>query len=181
MIGAVAILGLPAVVLLRDLGPLPGDALEHTVWKKGMRIVNDVAGTPLKPADIELGQLVNAEPAAFFPQEGPNGKVIPARYEGTELNNEKAKAAVILVRMQAEDIHPIKSQSRLGLQRDPVLLEDLHPRRLPDQPVGARDPPPAVPVPPVDLRPGAQRRGHLRPGGPVAAAAADRARLPRAT
>jgi len=116
LLGALGVLGLPAVVLLRDLGPLPGTALEHTVWRKGVRIVNDVAGTPIKPEDIELGQLVNAEPALFFPQQGPNGKVVPARYEGTELNDEKSKAAVILVRMQPSDIHPIKPQADWGYE-----------------------------------------------------------------
>ncbi len=116
LVGALGVLGLPAVVLLRDLGPLPGTALEHTVWRKGVRIVNDVAGTPIRPADIEIGQLVNAEPASFFPHEGPNGKVVPAEYEGTELNNAKAKAAVILVRMQPTDIHPIQPQANWGYQ-----------------------------------------------------------------
>ena len=52
--------------MLRDLGPLPGDKLAHTVWKKGMRLVNDVAGTPIKPEDVEIGQLINGEPAVFF-------------------------------------------------------------------------------------------------------------------
>ncbi len=108
LLGALGVLGLPAIVLLRDLGPLPGDSLEHTVWRRGMRIVNDVAGTPIKPADVELGQLINAEPAVFFPQELPNGRVIPPLYEGTELNDQKAKAAVILVRMQPSDIHPTR-------------------------------------------------------------------------
>jgi ubiquinol-cytochrome c reductase iron-sulfur subunit len=114
LLGALGVLGLPAVVMLRDLGPLPGTSLEHTVWRKGIRIVNDVAGTPIKPEDVELGQLVNAEPSLFFPSVGPNGKVIPAKYEGTELNDEKAKAAVILVRMQPSDIHPIPQQANWG-------------------------------------------------------------------
>jgi ubiquinol-cytochrome c reductase iron-sulfur subunit len=114
LLGALGVLGLPAVVMLRDLGPLPGTALEHTVWRKGVRIVNDVAGTPIKPGDLEIGQLVNAEPASFFPHEDANGKLIPAEYEGVELNNAKAKAAVILVRMQPSDIHPIKSQANWG-------------------------------------------------------------------
>ena len=38
-----------------------------------------------------------------------------------------------------------------------ALLQDLHPCRLPDQPVRAADPPPALPVPPVDVRPRRQR------------------------
>jgi quinol---cytochrome c reductase iron-sulfur subunit len=116
LLGALGVLGLPAVVLLRDLGPLPGTALEHTVWRRGVRIVNDVAGTPIKPEDVELGQLINAEPALFFPQQKPNGTVVPAEYEGTELNTEKAKAAVILVRMQESEIHPIKPQANWGYQ-----------------------------------------------------------------
>ncbi|MGI8702417.1 MAG: cytochrome bc1 complex Rieske iron-sulfur subunit [Nocardioidaceae bacterium] len=116
MLGALAFLGLPAVVLLRDLGPLPGNVLAHTVWRKGVRIVNDVAGTPIRPEDIELGQLVNAEPASFFPSVGPHGRTVPAEYEGSELLNEKAKAAVILVRMQPEDLHPIKRQANWGFQ-----------------------------------------------------------------
>jgi ubiquinol-cytochrome c reductase iron-sulfur subunit len=79
-----------------------------------MRIVNDVAGTPIRPEDIEIGQLVNAEPAVFFPQKASDGKVVPAQYEGAELNDEIAKAAVILVRMQPEDIHPIKARANWG-------------------------------------------------------------------
>jgi ubiquinol-cytochrome c reductase iron-sulfur subunit len=114
MLGALGVLGLPAIVLLRDLGPLPGDALDHTVWRKGMRIVLDVAGTPIKPSDIEIGQLVNAEPAVFFPQPGPDGKVTPAKYTGYQLNDQKAKAAVLLVRMPPDDIHPIKAQKDWG-------------------------------------------------------------------
>ncbi len=52
LLGALATIGLPIVVLLRDLGPLPGDDLAHTVWKKGMRLTNDVAGTPIKPEEV---------------------------------------------------------------------------------------------------------------------------------
>ncbi|HEX7715681.1 MAG TPA: ubiquinol-cytochrome C reductase, partial [Marmoricola sp.] len=46
LLGALTFLGLPAIVALRDLGPLPGDKLAHTVWKKGMRVVQDVDGAP---------------------------------------------------------------------------------------------------------------------------------------
>jgi ubiquinol-cytochrome c reductase iron-sulfur subunit len=44
LLGALGFLGLPAIVALRDLGPLPGDKLAHTVWKKGIRVVQDVDG-----------------------------------------------------------------------------------------------------------------------------------------
>jgi ubiquinol-cytochrome c reductase iron-sulfur subunit len=111
LLGALATLGLPAIVGLRDLGPLPGDKLEHTVWRKGMRVVNDVAGTPIRPEQVEIGQLVNAEPAVFFET---NAEGEP-KYEGTALNQQKAKAAVILVRMRPEDITPAPGRENWGV------------------------------------------------------------------
>jgi ubiquinol-cytochrome c reductase iron-sulfur subunit len=115
MLGSMALLGLPAVVLLRDLGPLPGNALDHTVWKKGVRVVNDVSGAPIKPEDVEIGQLINAEPSLFFQETNPDGSVTPAQYEGTQLQVEKVKAAVIVVRMQPEDITPYPSRKDWGV------------------------------------------------------------------
>ena len=38
LLGALAPLGLLAIIPLRDLGPLPGDSLEHTAWKAGKRL-----------------------------------------------------------------------------------------------------------------------------------------------
>jgi ubiquinol-cytochrome c reductase iron-sulfur subunit len=111
LIGAVAMLGLPAIVALRDLGPLPGTALEKTVWRKGMRIVNDVAGTPIRPSEVQIGQLVNSEPAVFF-EENAEGEPV---FHGVELQQAKAKAAVILVRMQPEDITPPKGRENWGV------------------------------------------------------------------
>lgn len=100
LLGAMAFLGLPAIVALRDLGPLPGNKLETTVWRTGMRVVQDVDGRPIRPEEMQVGQLVNAEPAAFFP--GENGE--EAEVHGHHLLAEKAKAAVILVRMQPDDL-----------------------------------------------------------------------------
>jgi len=104
LLGAMGLLGLPAIVALRDLGPLPGDTLAHTVWKKGMQVVQDVDGARIRPQDMEVGQLVNAEPAVFFPE----GDSEP-EYEGTALLQAKAKAAVILVRMNPDDLRNEKS------------------------------------------------------------------------
>ncbi|MEO5652146.1 MAG: Rieske 2Fe-2S domain-containing protein [Marmoricola sp.] len=112
LLGAMAALGLPAIVALRDLGPLPGDKLFHTVWKKGMRVVQDVDGSPIKPEDMEIGQLVNGEPAVFF-EEDANGEPI---YHGVELQVEKAKGAVIIVRMQPDDIKPMKGRENWGVE-----------------------------------------------------------------
>ncbi len=112
LIGALAMLGLPAIVLLRDLGPAPGNKLAHTVWRKGMRVVNDVAGTPIKPEEVEIGQLVNAEPAVFF-EENQEGEPL---YEGVRLQQAKAKAAAILVRMKPSDITPSKGRENWGVE-----------------------------------------------------------------
>jgi quinol---cytochrome c reductase iron-sulfur subunit len=111
LLGALATMMLPLVVVLRDLGPLPGSDLAHTVWKKGMRLTNDVAGTPIKPEDMQIGQLVNGEPAIFY--EEKDGKPL---YEGTALNQAKVKAAIIIVRMKPEDITPAKGRENWGVE-----------------------------------------------------------------
>ncbi|WP_203335376.1 cytochrome bc1 complex Rieske iron-sulfur subunit [Nocardioides limicola] len=121
MIGSMAILGLPAVVALRDLHPGPIDisVLERTVWQPGLRVVNDTSGIPLRPEDIEIGQLVNAEPEGLVhpPGEGRHhgdhsDRPAPIReyleeaedWEHHIVLNEMAKAAVILVRIEPKDI-----------------------------------------------------------------------------
>lgn len=111
LLGAVGLLGLPAIVLLRDLGPLPHSMYE-TVWKKGMRVVNDVSGTPIKPSDLEVGQLVNAEPAVLFETDSDGERVL----HGTAALQAKAKAAVIVVRMRPDDITPAKGRENWGIE-----------------------------------------------------------------
>ena len=69
----------------------------------------------------------------------------------------------------------------LGRQRHRRLLQGLHARRLPGRPVRAADAPPALPVPPVDVRRDEGLRGDLRPGGAPPAPAADHRRRARAT
>ena len=95
LIGALGVLGLPAIILLRDLGPLPGRALYNTIWAKGIRVVNDVTDRPIKPSDLIVGQLVNAAPANLAPLQEEN----PAEYQ-----NAKAKSAVIVVRIKPSEI-----------------------------------------------------------------------------
>jgi ubiquinol-cytochrome c reductase iron-sulfur subunit len=97
--------------VLRDLGPLPGSVLARTVWKKGIRLTNDVAGTPIKPEEVEIGQLINGEPAVFYEEE--DGEPL---YEGVELNAAKAKAAIIIVRMKPDDITLTKGRENWGVE-----------------------------------------------------------------
>ena len=172
MLGAMGLVGVPLIVGLRDLGPLPGDKLYHTIWEKGMRVVRDVMGTPVHVSDLVIGDLMNAEPEALFPTE-ENGY---HEIEGVELQIGKAKGAVILHRMEPNEITPSEGRENWSEQGIVVLLQDLHARRLPDLAQRAAEPPPAVPLPPVDLRPRRQRPGDLRAGGPRPAPAADRRR-----
>jgi ubiquinol-cytochrome c reductase iron-sulfur subunit len=90
LLGALAPLGLLAIIPLRDLGPLPGDSLEHTAWKAGKRLVSDPAGHPIKPEDVEIGGVVHILP------------------EGVEKSpdrlNEEAKATAILIRLAPDEL-----------------------------------------------------------------------------
>jgi ubiquinol-cytochrome c reductase iron-sulfur subunit len=106
LIGAMAALGLPAIVLLGDLGPPPGRKLFETVWAKGIRVVNDVTYRPIRPSDLVIGQLVNALPG--------NLKELEEK-DATEYQIAKAKAAVILVRINPEKITPKPGRENWGV------------------------------------------------------------------
>lgn len=102
LFGAVGLLGLPAVVLLRDLGPTPsevedaatGKGLKHTLWgtRPNVRVVRDVVGTPIRPGDLAIGDLVNAVPDGLFD------------LEGLDLQIGKSKGAVVVVKMEPSEI-----------------------------------------------------------------------------
>jgi len=114
LIGSVALLGVPAVVMLRDLGPLPGEVrdpetgggLEHTVFKRGMRVVRDVSGTPIRPGDLEIGDLVNAEPEILFGTFQGEPVAEEEELHGVEVQVAKSKAATLLLRMNPDDYIP---------------------------------------------------------------------------
>ncbi len=106
MLGAVGLIGIPLVVGLRDLGPLPGDKLLHTIWEKGMRVVRDVTGTPILLSDMQIGDLFNAQPEALFPTE-ENGY---PELTGLEMQVGKSKASVIMIRMDPDEIVPNKDR-----------------------------------------------------------------------
>ncbi|MEU6378115.1 Rieske 2Fe-2S domain-containing protein [Streptomyces sp. NPDC046909] len=91
MFGALALFPLSGVMLLRDLGPLPGTKLRHTMWRKGLQLVNMNTNEPLRPEDVAVGSLTFAKP------------------EGLEEHDENfqteiAKAALMIVRLQPDNI-----------------------------------------------------------------------------
>jgi ubiquinol-cytochrome c reductase iron-sulfur subunit len=54
------------LVLLRDLGPLPGTYLRHTVWRKGMRLLVSGPNTPIRPGDFSSpGQMITVVPDGY--------------------------------------------------------------------------------------------------------------------
>jgi ubiquinol-cytochrome c reductase iron-sulfur subunit len=103
LLASLGLLVIPPVILLKDLGPLPRASLSHTIWQRGIRIVNDVTLRPLKLADLQLGQMVNAIP-----------ETLP-KLEGAAQINARAKAAVILVRMLPGDIHALPERRDWGV------------------------------------------------------------------
>jgi ubiquinol-cytochrome c reductase iron-sulfur subunit len=93
LIGALVATPLPAIVLFRDLAPAadPVAQLEHTMWAKGTRLTHDPTGVPIKASDVTIGSVFHVIP------EGLNDKPNPLE--------EKAKAAVLLMRLLPTDLH----------------------------------------------------------------------------
>jgi ubiquinol-cytochrome c reductase iron-sulfur subunit len=91
--GALALFPIPAIVLFSDLGPNPKDSLRHTMWAKGgLRLTRDPDGTAIKAADVQIGSVFHVIPEGLVDLEAP------------DLLNEKAKAAVLLVRVDPSEI-----------------------------------------------------------------------------
>jgi ubiquinol-cytochrome c reductase iron-sulfur subunit len=60
--GALGLFGVVAAFpLLRSLGPLPGDTLQETGWRKGTYLV-DINGNRIKAGDINVGGIVTVYP-----------------------------------------------------------------------------------------------------------------------
>lgn len=99
--GALGFVAIPAVVLLLDASPIwPTDSvrketIEKTLWAEGVRLANAVTYKEIKASDMEIGQLVNAEPKTLEALAHDD----PAAY-----HREKAKTALIIVRMDPNSI-----------------------------------------------------------------------------
>jgi ubiquinol-cytochrome c reductase iron-sulfur subunit len=69
LIGALALLPLPVIVMLRDLGPLPGRSLlpsgSITGWRAGVRMVDLTTRIPVKLGDLEIGGIQTVMPEGF--------------------------------------------------------------------------------------------------------------------
>jgi len=91
MFGALALFPLSGVMLLRDLGPLPGTKLRHTLWSKGKLLVNMNTNEPLRASDVAVGSLTFAKPEGLEEHD-------------EEFQTEIAKSALMIVRIQPDNI-----------------------------------------------------------------------------
>jgi len=83
LIAATVPVALVPLVLLRDLGPLPGTSLRHTVWRKGVRLLVYGSNRPITPAD--------------FDSDGGMITVVPDGFQDND--EELAKATAIIIKM----------------------------------------------------------------------------------
>jgi ubiquinol-cytochrome c reductase iron-sulfur subunit len=61
VVAAGGALGLAALFPIRSLGPSPGNELQRTAWRKGLRLVDD-AGRPVRPDTVQVGGILTVFP-----------------------------------------------------------------------------------------------------------------------
>jgi ubiquinol-cytochrome c reductase iron-sulfur subunit len=88
---SLGLVGLSPLILLGDLGPLPGDDLKKTSWEKGTRLVTDPGDRPIRPEDMEIGAVAQTLP-----------EVAPGAHRKL---SDIAKDAVLLIRLRPEEFN----------------------------------------------------------------------------
>jgi ubiquinol-cytochrome c reductase iron-sulfur subunit len=91
MFGALTLVPLAGVVILRDLGPLPEEKLRHTLWAKGKVLINQNTNKPLRPEDVQVGSLTFAMPEGLEESQ-------------EDFQEQIAKAALMIIRLKPDDI-----------------------------------------------------------------------------
>lgn len=103
-----AALGLSALsplLLLRDLGPLPGKELEKTTWKTGTYLVTDPGNRRIKAADLEVGAVAQVLPEIADPEHRKLSDV--------------GKDAVLLIRLRTQDFN--LTAEKLAMTHDGII------------------------------------------------------------
>jgi len=97
LFGALIAFPIPGITLLRGLAPQDQDPtvlLKHTMWDKGIRLSRDlggsVVGAPIKAADVTIGSVFHVVPENLD--------------QATHVLDEKAKAIVLLIRLDPADL-----------------------------------------------------------------------------
>jgi len=103
-----AALGLSALsplLLLRDLGPLPGKELEKTTWKSGTYLVTDPGNRRIKASDLEVGAVAQVLPEIADPEHRKLSDI--------------AKDAVLLIRLRPQAFN--LEADRLAMTHDGII------------------------------------------------------------
>ncbi|GAB6858324.1 cytochrome bc1 complex Rieske iron-sulfur subunit [Microbacterium xylanilyticum] len=118
LIAAVVASVVPGLALFRGLAPQdtpedpiagqPVKLLQHTMWKKGMRLAHDPDGTPIRAADITIGSAVHVIPEELSKLGHEEGYL-----------EQKAKAIVLLMRLLPEQL--IESEERKSWSYDGIV------------------------------------------------------------
>ncbi len=97
LIGALIAFPIPGIALLRGLAPQDQDPvvlLKHTMWEEGTRLARDLGGAavgaPIRAADVTIGSVFHVVPENLD--------------QATHVLDEKAKAIVLLIRLDPEDL-----------------------------------------------------------------------------
>lgn len=135
LIGALVAFPIPGITLLRGLAPQDQDPvtlLKHTMWEKGIRLARDLGGAnvgaAIKAADVTIGSVFQVVPENLG--------------QATHVLDEKAKAIVLLIRMDPADLkepeerkdwsyHGIVAYSKVCTHVGcPVALNEQHTHHL---------------------------------------------------
>lgn len=97
LLGALIAFPIPGIALLRGLAPQDQDPvtlLKHTMWEEGTRLARDIGGSgvgaPIRAADVTIGSVFHVVPENLD--------------EATHVLDEKAKAIVLLIRLDPADL-----------------------------------------------------------------------------
>ena len=128
------IFGIAAVWPLASLGPRPGNALYHTKWYAGARLVTE-DGRALTVDDVMVDGLMTVWPEGFI---------------------DNPESAAILVNIGGAPVEPRPGQEGFevvsGRQRPGCLLQGLYPRRLRRQFVQRAFHAAHLSLPPIDVQ-----------------------------
>jgi ubiquinol-cytochrome c reductase iron-sulfur subunit len=103
-----AALGLSALsplLLLRDLGPLPGNELEKTTWAAGTYLVTDPGNRRINVSDLEVGSVAQVLPEIKDPEHRKLSDI--------------AKDAVLLIRLRPQEFN--LEPDRLAMTHDGII------------------------------------------------------------
>ena len=103
-----AALGLSALsplLLLRDLGLLPGKELEKTTWKSGTYLVTDPGNRRIKASDLEVGAVAQVLPEIEHPEHRKLSDI--------------GKDAVLLIRLRPQEFN--LEADKLAMTHDGII------------------------------------------------------------